>query len=65
MNNKLKFFIYRKSELLKQNKTQINNFLTNQNDGNKKLKVIYNHKEYIFEETMDENYYVLYKVIKI
>jgi hypothetical protein len=60
MNTKLKLFIYRKSELIRQNKTQVRHFLINQIGGGKKLKVIYNNHEYIFDETMDENYYVLY-----
>jgi len=60
MNTKLKLFIYRKSELIRQNKTQVRHFLINQIGGSKKLKVIYNNHKYIFDETMDENYYVLY-----
>jgi len=60
MNNKLKLFIYRKSELIRQNKTQLRHFLSDQIGGGKKLKVIYNDYEYIFNEAIDKNYYVLY-----
>lgn len=60
MNNKLKLFIYRKSELIRQNKTQLRHFLPDQIGGGKKLKVIYNYYEYIFNEAIDKNYYVLY-----
>lgn len=60
MDIKLKLFIYRKSELVRQNKTQSRHFLIDQIGGGKKLKVVYNDKKYIFEEAMDKNYYVLY-----
>ena len=60
MDNKLKLFIYRKSELIRQNKTQLRHFLADQIGGGKKLKVIYNDREYVFNEAMDKNYYILY-----
>jgi hypothetical protein len=60
MDIKLKLFIYRKSELIRQNKTQTRHFLTEQIGGGKKLKVTYNKYEYVFEEAFDKNYYVLY-----
>jgi len=60
MDIKLKLFIYRKSELIRRNKTQARHFLTDQIGGRKKLKVTYNYHKYIFEEAMDKNYYVLY-----
>lgn len=61
MDTKLRLFIYRKSELVRQNKTQLRHFFTEQIGGEgKKLKVTYNDKEYVFEETMDKNYYVLF-----
>jgi len=60
MDIKLKLFIYRKSELIRQNKTQLRHFLADQIGGGKKLKVIYNNHEYVFNEAMDKNYYVLY-----
>jgi hypothetical protein len=60
MDNKLKLFIYRKSELIRQNKTQLRHFLADQIGGGKKLKVIYNNREYVFDEAMDKNYYILY-----
>lgn len=60
MDNKLKLFIYRKSELIRQNKTQLRHFLADQIGGGKKLKVIYNDHEYVFNEAMDKNYYILY-----
>ena len=60
MDTKLKLFIYRKSELVRQNRTQFRHFFTEQIGGSKKLKVTYDDKEYIFEEAMDKNYYVLY-----
>jgi hypothetical protein len=58
MDNKLKLFIYRKSELIRQNKTQLRHFLVDQIGGGKKLKVIYNDHEYVFNEAMDKNYYI-------
>jgi len=60
MDIKLKLFIYRKSELIRQNKTQLRHFLVDQIGGGKKLKVIYNDHEYVFNEALDKNYYVLY-----
>ena len=60
MDSKLKLFIYRKSELIRQNKTQARHFLSSQIGGGKKLKIIYNDHEYVFDEAMDKNYYVLY-----
>lgn len=60
MDNKLKLFIFRKSELIRQNKTHLKKFLNNQYGGSKKLKITFNDHKYIFDETMDENYYVLY-----
>ncbi len=60
MDSKLKLFIYRKSELIRRNKTQARHFLTDQIGGSKKLKVTYNEYKYVFEEAMDKNYYVLY-----
>jgi hypothetical protein len=60
MDSKLKLFIYRKSELIRQNKTQARHFLSNQIGGSKKLKITYNDSEYIFDEAMDKDYYVLY-----
>ena len=60
MDSKLKLFIYRKSELIRRNKTQARHFLTDQIGGSKKLKVTYNEHKYVFEEAMDKNYYVLY-----
>ena len=43
MDIKLKLFIYRKSELIRQNKTQLRHFLADQIGGGKKLKVIIHH----------------------
>jgi hypothetical protein len=66
MNNKLKLFIFKNSELIKQNKTKLINFIPNQQynykqiGGNNQLKIDYNNKIYIYEQTMDENYYVLF-----
>lgn len=60
MDTKLKLFIYRKSELIRQNRTQARYFLSNQIGGGKKLKVTYNNYKYVFNEAMDKNYYVLY-----
>jgi len=61
MDNILKIIIWRKSMLIRENKTQLRNFLYKQNGGSgKKLKVTYNNHKYIFEEVMDDNYYVLY-----
>jgi hypothetical protein len=60
MDIKLKLFIYRKSELIRQNKTQARHFLADQIGGSKKLKVTYNDHKYVFEEAVDKNYYVLY-----
>ena len=60
MDPKFKLFIYRKSELVRKNRTQARHFLSNQIGGGKKLKVTYNDHEYVFNEAMDENYYVLY-----
>jgi len=60
MDIKLKLFIYRKSELIRRNKTQARHFLADQIGGSEKLKVTYNEHKYVFEEAMDKNYYVLY-----
>ena len=71
MDNKLILFIYRKSELLKFNKTKLIDFIkfnSNQKNkynnlqigGNNKLKIEYNNKIYIYDETMHNDYYVLF-----
>ena len=60
MDNKLKSIIYRKSALIRENKTQIRHFLADQSGGGKKLSITYNDHKYIFEEAMDKNYYILY-----
>lgn len=58
MDIKLKLFVYRKSELVRQNETQTRQFV--QIGDNTKLKLTYNDAEYIYEESMNKNYYILY-----
>jgi hypothetical protein len=74
MNDKLRLFIWRNNLIIKENiihdvlnfketgkkPLQFRNFLTNQIGGGKKLKITYEDNEYIFEEAMDKNYYVLW-----
>jgi hypothetical protein len=61
MDNKLRLKIWRNSIIMRKNKTQLRYFMINQID--EKLDIKY--KKYIFEEAMDENYYVLYIINKI
>ena len=74
MNDKLRLFIWRNNLIIKENiiqdmlnfkdtrkkPLQFRNFLTNQIGGGKKLKVTYEENEYIFEEALDKNYYILW-----
>lgn len=62
--NELRRIIYRNSNLLRKNKTKLNNFLTNNltGGGNRTLSITYNNHKYKFIETYDDNYFVLYLV---
>ena len=65
MDNKLRLFIWKNSFILKQRNLRntpitIRTFFTNYTGGGKKLKVTYEDNEYIFEEAMDKNYYILW-----
>jgi hypothetical protein len=64
MDNKLKFNIWRNSFMIRENKTQLRYFMVNQTGGgtNKTFKIKYHNKEYEFQQTMDENYYILYSI---
>jgi hypothetical protein len=64
MDNKLKCNIWRNSFMIRENKTQLRCFITDQRGGgtSKTFKIKYHNKEYEFQQTMDENYYILYSI---
>jgi hypothetical protein len=73
MNDKLRLSIWRNSFIIREKNRDMffqlekkpllfRNFLTNQIGGGKKLKVTYEDKEYVFEEAMDKNYYILWSI---
>jgi len=61
MDKKLRLSIWRNSNMLREKRIGLNKFMINQLGGSgRKLKIEYNNNKYIYEEAMDENYYVLY-----
>tara|TARA_B110000971_G_C19974750_1_gene484411 strand:+ start:564 stop:1334 length:771 start_codon:yes stop_codon:yes gene_type:complete len=65
MDNKLRLIIWKNSFIIREKNIKLCNFMTNQIGGSgRKLKINYNNNKYVYEEIMDENYYILYSYDK-
>jgi len=66
MNNELIFLIWKNSFMIRERKISLNKFMRNQIGGSsRKLKIVYNNNKYVYEEVMDDNYYILYSFDKL
>ena len=66
MDNKLRLSIWKNSFMIREKNISLNHFMRNQIGGSsKKLKIVYNDNKYVYEEAMDDNFYVLYSFDKL